>query len=62
MKRIALFSIATIAALFSSACERFPSTQLPEHYKHKMHASTDAHGAAAEHPKADAHAPAAPNH
>lgn len=62
MKRIALFSIATIAALFASACERFPSAQLPEHYQHKMHASAGEHGATAEHPKADAHAPAAPKH
>lgn len=42
MKRIALFSIAIIAALVSSACEKFPTTQLPEHYQHKLHAS-DAH-------------------
>ncbi len=53
MKRIALFSIATIAALVSSACEKFPTTQLPEHYQHKLHAS-------AEHPAGDAHP--APGH
>ena len=54
MKRIALFSIVTIAALFSSACEKFPTTQLPEHYQHKLHAS-DAH-------PAKGHAPEPPKH
>ena len=59
MKRIALFSIAIIAALFAGACERFPATKLPEHYQHKMHASAGEHAA---HPKADAHAPAPVKH
>ena len=61
MKRIALFSIATIVVLIGSACERVPSANLPEHYQHKMHASAE-HAPAADHGKTDAHAPAAPKH
>ncbi len=47
MNRIAFFTIAIIAALFASACERFPAAQLPEHYQHKLHA--DAAHATPEH-------------
>ena len=47
MKRIALFTIAITAALFASACERFPAAQLPEHYQHQLHA--DAAHAPSEH-------------
>ncbi len=48
MKRIALFTITIIVVLIGSACERFPSTQLPAHYQHKMHADAGHQPAAGE--------------